>query len=393
MNITVFPAKLKGRIMAVTSKSHMQRLLICASLADQPTDILCSHISDDIQAAVDCLTALGADMIRTEYGYRVIPIGQVPEKATLPCGESGAVLRFLLPVTGALGVDTTFILSGRLAQRPLNPLLREMEIHGCRFQWVSKDRLRCSGKLRGGTFTLPGNISSQFISGFMMAFPLIGGPCLLNIIGEIASGPYIQMTQDVLSLFGISSLSCKQFKSPGVVHAEGDWSGAAFYLGANALGNDITVQGLDPESSQADKTIRPVLPVLNDNATVDTSDFPDLVPIMAVVAARNQGAVFTGISRLRLKESDRVTSIRAMLAALGISTDCTENALTVYPGKFRGGIVDSCGDHRIAMAAAIAATAASQPVTILNAHCVSKSYPGFWEDYQTLGGRYEFHLR
>ena len=393
MNVTIYPSKLRGTIASIASKSHMQRLLICAALADAPTELICNDISDDIRAAVDCLTALGAAVAKTPLGYRVDPIHKLPEKACLPCKESGAVLRFLLPVVGALGVEATFLPEGRLAERPLSPLLEEMARHGCHLEWDAENRLHCEGKLRSGSYTLPGNVSSQFISGLLMAFPLIEGTCELTVTGTVASKPYLQMTRDVLSLFGIKKESDKCYRSPGTTSAEGDWSGAAFYLGANSLGSDVAVDGLNPDSSQADRAITALLPLLKNNTAVDVADHPDLTPILAVIAAGSNGAVFTNISRLRLKESDRVASIRAMLDTMGISTDVGENTLTVFPGKFRGGTVDSFGDHRIAMAAAIAATAAAEPVTILDAQCVSKSYPRFWEDYQTLGGRYEFHLR
>lgn len=393
MNIQIFPGKLRGHVEAVASKSHMQRLLICSALADRPTDITCNRISDDIRAAVDCLRSLGAEITEIPTGFRVIPIGQIPRSATLRCGQSGAVLRFLLPVVGALGIDATFVLQGRLAQRPLMPLLSEMENHGCHLEWLDNDRLYCCGKLRGGDFKIAGNVSSQFISGLMMAFPLIGEDCTLTVTGESVSKPYIQMTKDVLASFGIRDVWDKHYHTPGTVHTEGDWSGAAFYLGANALGSSVTVTGLRDNSSQADSAIASILPTIGRHCTIDATDIPDLVPILAVIAAGNQGAEFTGISRLRLKESDRVAAICAMLTGLGISVTAGKDALTVFPGSFQGGTVDSFGDHRIAMAAAIAATAANSNVTILDAGCVSKSYPRFWEDYQTLGGQYELDLR
>ena len=393
MNITILPRKLSGTIPAVASKSHMQRLLICAALADGPTDIYCGQISDDIRAAVACLTALGAQINEQCGSYHVIPIGQLPETAALSCGESGAVLRFLLPVVGALGIEATFELEGRLADRPLDPLLQELERHGCRFGWSGKNRLHCAGQLCGGTYTLPGNISSQFISGLKMAFPRIEEPCALDITGNVASRPYIQMTDDVLKRFGIADITCKHYRTPGTLQAEGDWSSAAFFYGANALGSDVAVTGLSADSTQADRAITSVLPQLAVHTAIDAADFPDLVPILAVIAAANKGAVFTNISRLRLKESDRITSICEMLSAFGIATDADENTLTVHPGHFGSCTVDSFHDHRIAMAAAIAASVAQGPVTIRNAQCVSKSYPRFWEDYRTLGGCYEFHLR
>ena len=302
-------------------------------------------------------------------------------------------MRFLLPVAGALGIDTTFVTEGRLSQRPLSPLWEEMLAHGCRLEWVENNRLHCTGKLQGGDYRIAGNISSQFVSGLKMAFPLMDGPCSLTVSGEIGSKPYIRMTEDVLALFGICPENQKQYRSPGTVIAEGDWSSAAFYFGANALGSRVFVEGLNNESLQADRAITSLLPQLTESLIVDGSDFPDLIPILAVIAAVNKGAEFINIRRLRLKESDRVASVRAMLNSLGIHTVSTENTLKVIPGNILGGTVNSFADHRIAMAAAIAATAASGPVTILDAQCVSKSYPGFWEDYQALGGRYEFDLR
>ena len=393
MTITITPQKLQGTIKAVASKSHVQRLLICSALADKPTNLICGQSSGDILAAVDCLRELGAQIQKTVTGYHITPITQAPRNAYLPCRESGAVLRFLLPVAGALGIDTTFVTEGRLSQRPLSPLWEEMLAHGCRLEWVENNRLHCTGKLQGGDYRIAGNISSQFVSGLKMAFPLMDGPCSLTVSGEIGSKPYIRMTEDVLALFGICPENQKQYRSPGTVIAEGDWSSAAFYFGANALGSRVFVEGLNNESLQADRAITSLLPQLTESLIVDGSDFPDLIPILAVIAAVNKGAEFINIRRLRLKESDRVASVRAMLNSLGIHTVSTENTLKVIPGNILGGTVNSFADHRIAMAAAIAATAASGPVTILDAQCVSKSYPGFWEDYQALGGRYEFDLR
>ena len=185
----------------------------------------------------------------------------------------------------------------------------------------------------------------------------------------------------------------QSFTSPGTVTVEGDWSNGAFFLAAKALGSDVTVAGLRPDSPQGDRAAASLLPALNEKQTIDASDIPDLVPILAVTAACKRGAVFTNIARLRLKESDRVESVKAMIRALGGAAEADENTLTVLGTGMRGGTVDAKNDHRIAMSAAIAATACSERVTILGAQCVEKSYPQFWGVYKELGGRYEQYLR
>ncbi len=201
------------------------------------------------------------------------------------------------------------------------------------------------------------------------------------------------MTLEALTLFGAGSRGGGVLRSPGKITVEGDWSNAAFFLGAKSLGSGITVNGLNPDSTQGDRKIAALLTELDRFQIIDGSNIPDLIPILAVTAAGKQGALFTNISRLRMKESDRVASVLAMLGALGIRAEATDTTLHVHPGTFTGGTVDACRDHRIAMSAAVAATVASGPVTVLGAECVEKSYPAFWAEYKRLGGRYEFLLR
>ena len=183
------------------------------------------------------------------------------------------------------------------------------------------------------------------------------------------------------------------FRSPGDLRVEGDWSNGAFFLAAAGLGSNVTVENLDPDSPQGDRAVADILN-LNANAPIiSAADIPDLVPILAVYFAAKNGAVFTDIARLRLKESDRVASVRNLLGAMGIRSEADENTLRVYGGSFTGGTVDACGDHRIAMAAGIASTVAKGTVTILGAECVAKSYPTFWKEFERLGGKYELYLR
>ena len=398
MDICITPKKLYGNINAIPSKSQAHRMLICAAFSDQPTTLICPETNRDIEATANCLTALGAGITWLSNGYRVKPIEEVPFRASLPCQDSGSTLRFLLPIAGALGVDTVFQMTGRLPQRPLTPLWEEMERMGCTLTRPTADTIRCTGRLRSGVYAINGTVSSQFITGLLFALSLLPGQSRLQVLGKLESAPYVSMTLAAMERFGIS---CNdycfpgngRFHSPGTVTVEGDWSNAAFFLAAQALGSPIQVGNLNPDSPQGDRVCARLLPELKDKLTISAADIPDLVPILAVTAAANQGAVFTDIGRLRLKESDRVASVMDMLRALGGQAEADDTTLTVYGTGLHGGTVDSRNDHRIAMSAAIAATVCDSPVTILGAQCVEKSYPKFFTDYTSLGGQYEQYLR
>ena len=396
MDVTISPRRLAGELTVIPSKSQAHRLLICAAFSDNPTLLQCSETNRDIEATADCLAALGARIIRTDSGYTVFPVETVPERAILNCRESGSTLRFLLPVAGALGVDAVFTMEGRLPQRPLSPLWEEMERMGCALSRPTADTVRCTGKLHPGTYSIDGGVSSQYITGLLLALSLLEGPCVLEITGKTESRPYIELTKAAISLFGGDPEHPGEqiLHSPGTVSVEGDWSNGAFFLAANELGSHLNLHGLDMDSPQGDRAILEILPLLRGGTPrISAADIPDLVPILSVAAACNHGAVFTDIRRLRMKESDRVASVIAMLESLGGRAEADENTMTVFPSRLTGGTVDSCNDHRIAMSAAIAATVCTGSVTILGAQCVSKSYPSFWEEYRRLGGNYEQHLR
>jgi len=399
MDITIYPKLLSGAVQAIPSKSLAHRLMICAACADGPTNLICPETNQDIEATARCLQALGAGVTPTEQGYFIEPFGKLPDSACLDCMESGSTLRFLLPLAGALQIGRVYFkMHGRLPQRPLSPLWEEMERMGCRLSWVGTDMLLCEGQLKSGEYTINGGVSSQFITGLLLAMANLDGPSKLSVTGTLESAPYVTMTQQAMMLFGVETCGyCvaggRKFHSPGTVAVEGDWSNAAFFLAANALGSQIQVGGLDAASAQGDRAIEKLLPQLRAHCTIQAADIPDLVPILAVVAGANKGAAFTGIRRLRLKESDRVESVAAMLRALGAEVETTQDTITVYPAKYRSCTVNSAGDHRIAMAAAMAATVADGKVTILEAQCTDKSYPSFWTEYERLGGTYEQHLR
>ena len=397
MDITISPGKLCGTVRAIPSKSQAHRLLICAAFSDKETTFICPQINEDIAATVRCLNALGSRICRTENGYQVLPIADIPESATLDCGESGSTLRFLLPIVCALGVSATIKMRGRLPKRPLSPLWEELERMGCTLTRPTEDTIQTNGKLIPGDFTISGSVSSQFITGLLFAAALMEGESRINITGALESAPYVAMTRLALQAFGVDTANFRvsgnlPFRSPGKIAVEGDWSNAAFFLGAKALGNSVEVENLNPDSPQGDRAVSKLMEA-EAPVSISAADIPDLVPILAVVFGAKNGAVFTDIARLRLKESDRVMSVCNMLNALGAAATATENTLTVRPGAYHSCTIDAVGDHRIAMAAAIAATVAGGPVTVLGAECVAKSYPDFWQEYRNLGGNYEQYLR
>ncbi len=395
MNAIITPAPLMGTVKALSSKSQAHRLLICAALAEKKTKIECTYAGQDMAATVRCLQALGAALTYDGSGYTVSPIQSPQDAVLLDVGESGTTLRFLLPVVCALGIKATFLLHGRLAQRPMEPLWSELQRHGASLH-RGENTISVSGKLRPTVFTLAANISSQFLSGILLALPILGGGRLC-MEGTLESRDYLQMTVDALRCFGVtvawknSTIDIAgSLQSPGHCTVEGDWSNAAFWLCADAIGeNQITLTGLDPASHQGDRAIIDAIRVLKvGNAQLDCRQIPDLVPPLAVLAALCPGETrFCGAARLRLKESDRIAACVRLVNALGAHAEELPDGFTVVGKEFlRGGTVDSFCDHRIAMAAAIASTRCRNPVRILNAQAVEKSYAAFWKDFCHLGG-------
>ncbi|MCQ2456770.1 MAG: 3-phosphoshikimate 1-carboxyvinyltransferase [Clostridia bacterium] len=409
MDITIKKIPTGGRITAPSSKSEAHRLLIAAALSESPTEIKLNVLSDDISATADCLSSLGAGVTRTEYGFLVTPIRDVKKDAVLRVRESGSTLRFLLPVAAALGGGASFVMEGRLPERPLFPLDAELCRHGASLG-KNGNILTVSGKTKGGEYKIRADVSSQFISGLLFSLPLSGGG-KVTLEGRLESADYVKMTVDAMRAFGVEVREETggytvegKYSSPGKVTVGGDFSGAAFYICAGALTDEITVSGLDMSSSQGDRRIVDIVRGMGANVTVgedfvtvsrgklhgtklDASDVPDLVPTVAALAACADGVTeITGAARLRLKESDRIATVAEMLRALGTEVTEKDDGLTVVGGKLCGGTVDSHGDHRIAMSAAVAALGAADEVTVRGAECVSKSYPTFWNDYNLLGG-------
>ena len=421
MNIRITRPILGGTVKAIASKSAAHRLLICAALADAPSRVHCAETSEDILATARCLSALCAHIEYTGGAFHVSPIPRpVDGLRTLDCGESGSTLRFMLPVAAALGAQAEFILSGRLPQRPLSPLYEELKAHGCALSPQGQSPLHLSGQLQAGTYTIPGNVSSQYISGLLLALSILGAPSRITVTEPVESRPYIDLTLRALEAFGAPVAVQDNvyyvngrgaFRSPSEVAVEGDWSNAAFWLCAGALlpeGREIRVTGLDLNSPQGDRAVLDFLrrfgatvraegdavAVSRGNLRgidIDAADTPDLVPVLAAVAAGAEGVTtVTRAGRLRDKESDRLHAVTEMLGALGADIAETRDGLVINGRpRLTGGAVSSFSDHRIAMAAAIASLLCDGPVTIEKAGAVGKSYPAFFSDFAALGGLYE----
>lgn len=393
MNAVIHPGLLQGAAAAPPSKSHAHRLLIAGALSGGDCRILRPGDSEDITATVRCLGVLGAEVFREDDALFVRP-GQLSAASVLHCGESGSTLRFLLPVLCARGCDATLTGRGRLPERPLEPLLSSLRAHGAA---IIGDRLplQVCGGLRPGDYALPGSVSSQYFTGLLFALPLLPGDSTLTYTSPLESRPYVDLTLSVLRAFGIRIEETEggwrvpgnqRYVSPGTVETEGDWSAAAFFLGAKALGSAVNVLGLDPGSFQGDKAVEGMLSRIG--GALDVSDTPDLLPVLSAVAAAMPGKTtrFTGAARLRIKESDRIAAMAEAIRALGGEAEEQTDGLTVHGKKLTGGVVDGKNDHRIVMSAAVAATVCLGPVTILGAEAVNKSYPGFWRDFEALGG-------
>lgn len=402
-----------GGIDAIASKSELHRALIAASLSDRPSELIFRGISEDILATVRCLSALGADIQSIAGGYRVCR-GNAPRSAVADAGESGSTLRFLIPIAAALGVDVTFVGHGRLGSRPLSPLVDQLALHGARIEGQGLP-LRVCGRPSGGRYELAGNISSQFITGLLLALPMLGKASEIVLTTPLESAPYVDLTISVLRDFGVlwqreenafRLVEGAAYRSPGKYVIEGDWSNAAFHLVLGALGEGVTVKGLDPSSLQADRAILTALTlagakigIAGDEITVsrperlsafdfDVSACPDLFPVLSVLAAGANGeSRLYGGERLRLKESDRIATTYALLTAIGADAKATDDGVIVRGGRrLSGGEVDGAGDHRIVMAAAVARSLCEHDLVIVGAEAVAKSYPDFFKDYAILKG-------
>ena len=431
MIVIMKPGAACGEVFAIPSKSHLHRLLICAALANECTVISCEHTgAEDIKATVACLEALGAGITILPDGFDVRPIdfANLPEKCVLPCKESGSTFRFMLPVVCALGVTGEFHMEGRLPERPIAPLDGQLTSKGITLSRPTPTTLRCEGQLESGIYTLPGNVSSQYISGLLMALPLINSSIdansTLTITEDIQSGDYIAITRDVQRAFGVEHTLTNQtyiikgnakYQSPEHVIADGDWSNGAFWLACGAMpGGNVTLKRMNPNSLQGDRRMADIITRIGAHLNweqccentgnqvtvkegkrnaleIDAGAIPDLIPVIsAILSVANGTSVITNASRLRIKESDRLATTASTLNALGAKITELEDGLIIEGvPSLKGGTVDACIDHRIAMTAAVASLACTEPVILTGAQAVNKSYPKLWEDLQSLGKQLE----
>lgn len=430
----ITPKPLAGTVPAIASKSMAHRMIIAAALANGVTRVACDTTCADIDATVRCLSALGARISQLPGGFEVHPVPKSVEHGilralaggTLDCGESGSTLRFMLPVACALGADATFMGSKRLGERPLSPLSDELIAGGCSLEGLGAFPLHTKGRLRAGRFELPGNVSSQYITGLLLAAPLLDGITQVSVTGDLESKPYVDLTLDVLKRFGVEvivetgatpgglphtlfTVAKQLYRTPGTVAVEGDWSNAAFWLCAGALGTHaVTVRGVDNTSAQGDRAVNAALMLFGAKGrrtgssvtmrpdrlrgiTLDAHNIPDLVPVLSAVAACADGETqLTGCARLRIKESDRLATTAQELSNLGACVRAERDSLLIEGcQRLRGGRVNSHNDHRIAMMAAIAAIRCDGVVEIEGAEAVNKSYPDFFDHYRLLGGNVE----
>lgn len=401
MDIRIEPSQLRGTVDIPASKSCAHRALISAALAEGTSVISGVSMSKDIEATIGAMTALGAEFSVDGTTVTVSGISSRMDKAVIDCNESGSTLRFVIPIAAALGTDSRFIGRGRLPQRPIDIYTRELGKNGIKFLTETMP-YDITGTLKGGIFEIEGNVSSQFVTGLLFALPLLEGNSEIRLTSHLESRPYVDITIDILRRFGITVESSEngfrivggQKYKPYDYRVEGDYSQAAFFYVANALGSEVNIANLVPDSVQGDRKILEILNETCYNGSIgcyraDCSDIPDLVPILAVLGAFGSGeSVIYNAQRLRIKESDRLVTTAAMLNELGGDVAVTEDGLIIRPtGRMHGGTIDSAGDHRIVMAAAIAATKTDGAVIIRGAEAAEKSYPDFFKDYIHLGGK------
>ena len=396
MRVSIKPGKASGAITAPPSKSMAHRLLISASMADGVSRVHGISDCEDVRATLDCISELGVRY--TIEGDTVTVYGRDPKDAApqkpLSARESGSTLRFFIPIALLSGKTTMFVGSGRLMSRPMSvyeDICRER-----RMAFISDgESITVRGPLRGGDFSVVGNISSQFISGLLFALPNLEENSRIRIAPPIESRSYIDMTISALRTFGVEVVWENEYTlfvkggqrySASDVTVEGDYSGAAFPDALNILGGDVKVGGLDPNSIQGDRVYKKHYEKLAEGLpTIHIGDCPDLGPILFAVAAARCGGIFSGTRRLKIKESDRAAAMAEELEKLGASVSVYDDKVVVYPRAFHAPKepINAHGDHRIVMSMAILLTLVGGEID--GAEAVSKSYPGFFRDLAALG--------
>ena len=423
MNTIFSPGTLTGSTAAPASKSEAHRRLICAGMSHGTSEIAGFTDSEDLEATARCLTALGARVEATGSTMRVTGFADKPALMPLyDCGESGSTLRFFVPIALTLTHGGVFRMRGRLGQRPMDVYRDLLVPKGV--AWAMREgadgtaELRVSGSMTPGHYTLPGNVSSQFVSGLLFVLPLLEMESTLTVTPPIESTAYIDMTLRAIRLSGVTveelgegrwRIPGRQAYQPRTATLHGDWSQAAVLLTAGAIAGDVTVTGMSDDDGQGDRAIIDCLRRLGADvetgdgwvrcrksamrgAELDMRNCPDIAPMVALACAVAEGeSRLTGCGRLRLKESDRLEATGAILRAMGGAVRAEWDTLRIRGGRsLRGHVqVDARHDHRMVMLASIAALAADGPVTVEGADALAKSWPGYLETYRALGGHAE----
>lgn len=418
MQLRLQPIIPHGSIRAVSSKSYLHRMLICAAFSASPCSIhYYGTLGEDIAATAHALCALGASIARNEQTITVTPLQTPANNAVLHCAQSASTARFLLPVVAAVCDTATLTGSGSLPSRELAPLCEALQNNGATLS-AHHLPLTCTGRLTSGDFLVPGGHTSQYATGLWLCSALLPGGGRVRVTDTLVSQPYLALTRHVMQQFGATvsgtlqdafiSVPQGEFCAPQEMRCPGDWSCAAAFLCMAAIGGDVCLAGLQKDSLQADSVLTDILQKMGASVslqadavcvrgavhlpiTQDVSSCPDLLPVLCALCCAVEGeSILTGVGRLRGKESDRVQSSCAVLGALGADITAQGDAIYIRGAKpLRGGEVDSFGDHRIAMMTAVAACLCSAPVVLKNAQAVHKSYPGFWDDLEKIGGNWD----
>ena len=413
MNHTITPSKVAGTVTAPPSKSYMQRAIALAVLSQGSTEI--SNLSDcnDCRAAVGVARSLACDVRETVGRLIITPPANGLSGNHLHCGESGLALRMFTPIAALLDSNVQMTGEGSLTQRPVGFMADTLQQLGAWFDCADGLLpITVCGPLKGGRAMVDGSVSSQFLTGLLLALPMLKTDSVLTV-SNLTSRPYIDMTLQIMRDFGVSveNSNYEQFSIKGGqkyananYRVEGDWSGAAAFIVAAAIAGTLKISGLNPQSAQADRAILDILRLTgtqfaldadnclivnkNDNLQpfkFDATDCPDLFPVVAALAANCKGkSAIAGVHRLTHKESNRAEAIRRELGKLGISVEFEGDSMVVTGGPISGGTASACNDHRMAMSLALCALTASSAVTIEGTECVGKSYPGFFDDFEIV---------
>lgn len=419
--VIINPSQLNGNVVAPPSKSDVHRAIICAALSKGKCKIHPVALSNDIKATIRCIEALGATTkIENDALYVNGSKMFTKKEAFLDCGESGSTLRFFIPIAAAGGIETTFTGSGLLPKRPIGIYTSTLPKAGVSCETEGGLPLTIKGNLQSGDFEIPGNVSSQFITGLLFALPLLNKDSKIILTSPLESIAYVDMTINCMANFGVIVEKTdygyfikgnQQYTSKDYI-TEGDWSQGAFFMVAAAINGEVTVEGVKKNSPQGDKEIANILKEFGADVTwedskvtvkkgnmkaitINASQIPDLVPILAVCAAFAQGVTrITNAERLRIKECDRLRATTELINNLGGNVKELDDGLEITGvSSLKGGQVEGYNDHRIVMSASICAVNCQHNIECSDPHSINKSYPEFFNDYNRIGGKANVLLR